>query len=167
MSTSWQEPLWGQLGAAIDMLERAIVACPDACWRDHTRQPEYWYVAYHTLFFLDYYLAGSPEAYRPPEPFTLDELDPAGLLPDRVYEKDELLRFLAHGRARCRERIRALTDAVTGQRCAFVRLDLSELELMIQNLRHVQHHAAQLNLLLRQHGVEPPRWVSRTAHELD
>ena len=31
----------------------------------------------------------------------------------------------------------------------------------MDNLRHVQHHTAQLNLLLRQRTDSAPRWVSR------
>jgi uncharacterized damage-inducible protein DinB len=34
-------------------------------------------------------------------------------------------------------------------------------ELLLYNMRHVQHHAVQLNLLLRQGGTVPPDWVSR------
>lgn len=36
---------------------------------------------------------------------------------------------------------------------------VSRAELHLYNLRHVQHGAAQLNLLLRQAGVVPPGWV--------
>ena len=32
---------------------------------------------------------------------------------------------------------------------------------ILYNMRHVQHHAAQLNLLLKQGGGESPGWVSR------
>jgi uncharacterized damage-inducible protein DinB len=32
--------------------------------------------------------------------------------------------------------------------------------LLLYNMRHVQHHTAQLNLLLRQRGIIPPNWVS-------
>uniref|UniRef100_UPI00111311FE DinB family protein n=1 Tax=Flavobacterium caeni TaxID=490189 RepID=UPI00111311FE len=33
-------------------------------------------------------------------------------------------------------------------------------EIMFYNLRHLQHHAGQLNLLLRQHGQTPCDWVA-------
>ena len=36
------------------MLEQAIEACPNEFWND---EQEFWYKAYHTLFYLDYYLA--------------------------------------------------------------------------------------------------------------
>ena len=48
----WRELLWGQLGGAIDMLENAIVACPDEVWRAGEPARALWYLTYHTLFFL-------------------------------------------------------------------------------------------------------------------
>ena len=155
--------LWQQFGAAIDMLENAIHACPDALWGDRARQPEFWYVAYHTLFFLDLYLSDSLEGFTPPAPFTLSEIDPAGVLPDRVYSKSELLAYLEHGRRKGHLRIDGLTEASAEERCRYRWIDLTKTESVLYNLRHVQHHAAQLNLLLRQAGHEAPRWVRRAA----
>ena len=37
MDTTWNPPLWQQLGAAIDMLENALLACPDELWSDRSR----------------------------------------------------------------------------------------------------------------------------------
>jgi hypothetical protein len=44
--------IWQQFGASIDMLENAIAACPESLWGDRSQNPEFWYVAFHTLFFL-------------------------------------------------------------------------------------------------------------------
>ena len=49
---------WRQFGAAIDMLDNAVRACPDELWTAQlwstSSQPaglsEFWYIAYHTLF---------------------------------------------------------------------------------------------------------------------
>ena len=156
-----RDVLWRQFGAAIDMLENAVHACPAALWADTTRTPQYGYLVFHTLFWLDLYLTGAVEGFAPPSPFTLDELDPAGVMPERVYEKRELLRYLAHGRARCRATIGDLTAEAARRRCAFGWGELSFHELLLYNLRHVQHHAAQLNLILRQETASAPRWVGR------
>ncbi|HEX8355702.1 MAG TPA: DinB family protein, partial [Pyrinomonadaceae bacterium] len=110
MENVWRESVWRQFGAAVDMLENAVRACPAGLWGDRGRQTEFWYVVYHTLFFLDLYLSGSPEGFAPPEPFTLDELDPAGVMPERVYTKEELLDYLRHCRGKCRATVGALTD---------------------------------------------------------
>jgi len=50
----------------------------------------------------------------------------------------------------------------SGQRCQWGSLDLSFAELLLHSMRHVQHHAAQLNLLLRQHTDSAPGWIKRT-----
>jgi hypothetical protein len=162
VDTTWREIVWRQLGAAIDMLENAMLACPDALWNDRSRKPEFWYLVYHTLFWLDFYLSESIEGFAPPAPFTLDEMDPAGLIPERPFTKDELQNYLEHGRRKCRAKIKELTDEKALQRCAVERLDLSDAELLLYNMRHVQHHAAQLNLILRQTIDSAPRWVRKT-----
>jgi hypothetical protein len=162
MNADAKKELWQQSGAAIDMLNNAIRACPDPLWGDRNQRPEFWYTAFHALFFLDCYASNSEATYQPPSPFTLSELDERGILPDRVYSKTELLAFLEHGRARCRSAIDSLTEDSARARCGFSWLDLSVAELTLYNMRHVQHHAAQLNLLLTQNGFKAPPWVRKT-----
>lgn len=161
MTPAWKTALLGQLGAAVDMLENAIVACPETLWNDRSRQPQFWYLAYHTLFWLDLYLSDSLEGFAPPSPFTLDELDPSGRMPEPVYAKEELLAYLAHGRRKARVALETLTEEAAGRRCPFDWIDGSVLELHVYNLRHVQHGAAQLNLILRQTIDSAPDWVKR------
>ena len=119
-----------------------------------------------TLFWLDYYLSYSDEGFAPPAPFTRDELDPADVRPERPYTKDELRTYLEHGRRKCRAAVEALTDEIARQRSGIVRPEMSVAELLMYNMRHVQHHAAQLNLILRQKTDSAPRWVARTKTSL-
>src|SRR5579863_6021255 len=142
------------------MLENAIRECPEEAWQD------IWYIAYHTLFFLDYNMSESAEGFAPPPPFTLDELDPAGILPERPFTKEELLGYLEHGRRKCRARIEAMTEEEAGERCGFERPDVTCVELLLYNMRHVQHHAGQLNLILRQRIDSAPRWVVKASPTL-
>lgn len=167
MDTTWKTTLWQQFGAAIDMLENALLACPEELWGDRSRQPEFWYLVYHTLFYLDLNLSGSVEGFAPPAPFNLDELDPAGLMPERVYTKDEMHTYLEHGREKCRTTIAALTEETAQRSCPFDWIEMSFAELMLYNLRHVQHHAAQLNLILRQTVDSAPRWVAKAKSPLE
>lgn len=148
------------------MIENAMLACPERLWSDRSKQPEFWYTVYHALFWLDCYLSNSLEGFAPPAPFTLDELDERGLLPERVYAKDELHAYLEHGRKKCRATIEALTDDKARQRCGFEWLDINVAELLLYNMRHVQHHAAQLNLILRQTIDSAPRWVKTAKRDL-
>ena len=162
MSEKWKAAVWSQFGASIDMLENAIRQCPDEVWGDRSGFHEFWYMAYHTLFWLDYYLSGSNEdEFNPPPPYTRSEFDPEGAFPDRVYTREELLKYLEYSRANCRERIAGLGDGAMHQDCGIKERNLTNAELLLYNMRHVQHHAAQLNLLLRQKIDSAPRWVSR------
>ena len=163
---TWRDSVWGQCGAAIDSLELAIVACPDNIWGDRSANPEYWYLVYHTLFFLDYSLSDSPEGFAPPAPFNLDELDPAGILPDRVYTKAEMRTYLEHGRAKCMRVLETLTDERARAQRKFGSIEGPLAEQLLHNMRHVQHHTAQLNLILRQRTNSAPGWVSRTKTKL-
>ncbi|MCB0187470.1 MAG: hypothetical protein KDE31_24545 [Caldilineaceae bacterium] len=76
MDERWKATLWPQFGATIDMLDRALANCPAALWTaavwpDERGFSTFWYVGYHTLFFLDLYLSGAVDGFAPPAPFTL------------------------------------------------------------------------------------------------
>ena len=159
---AWKDALQSQYAAAIAMLENAMEACPDALWDDRSRRPEFWYLVYHTLFYLDLYLSPGLDGFAPPPPFTLDETDPAGVLPPRPYTKDELRAYLRHGREKARRVIAVLTDETARERWRYgTWLEGAAIEVLLDNLRHVQHHTAQLNLVLRQETGDAPRWVTR------
>ena len=178
METSWRTALWRQFGAAIDMLEDALVACPAPLWTERLWRepvptwfppqfPEFWYVSYHALVWLDLYLAGVPEeAFAPPAPFAPGEIDSVEALPDRPYTKDELGMYLTALRQRCQATLLALSDEQARRPVVYpwmAEQPISYLELQLYNLRHVQEHAAQLSLFLGQHAVPDPAhgWVPR------
>src|SRR5690606_39773456 len=71
-------------GAAIDTLGDALNACPDELWEGRLWEDKpdqwvaagfsaFWYLGYHTLFWLDLYLYGAEEGFMPPEPFRSEE----------------------------------------------------------------------------------------------
>lgn len=161
-----KDAIWRQFGAAIESLERAVDACPEDLWADQDRNPQYWYLVYHTLFFLDFYLSETPDGFAPPLPFTLSEMDPSGILPDRVYSRAELKTYLDHGRAKCKVVLLGLTGERGGEKRRFASIDGTLAESLLYNLRHVQHHAAQLNLILRQETDSAPGWVVKASDEL-
>ena len=89
------EMLWLQFGAASDMLGDALRDCPDDLWDKRLWEDQldqwvaagfstFWYLGYHTLFWLDLYLTGTEEGFAPPVPFDLVEMQPDEVLP-RTY----------------------------------------------------------------------------------
>lgn len=39
---TWTDAVSRQFGAAIEMLENAVEACPEDLWNDRSREPEFW-----------------------------------------------------------------------------------------------------------------------------
>lgn len=165
------EMLWHQFGAAIDMLGDALRDCPDELWEKHLweDQPDqgiaadfsaFWYLGYHTLFWLDLYLTGTVEGFAPPAPFELTEMK-AGEIPPRTYSREELLNYWAYCRRKCQETIEALSTEQAYRLCRFAWGEMPFAELQLYNLRHVQEHAAQLHLFLGQQAGNAARWVSQ------
>ena len=163
MQNLLQESLWKQFGASIDMLENAIQLCPQEHW---DTEKEFWYNAYHCLFFTDYYLSLDPATFSPPPPLTLSEFEDA--MPERTYSQVELLNYVGYCREKCHALVSSLTLELAASRWINVSgtMDYPLIELMLYNMRHVQHHAAQLNLILRQEINDAPDWVSRAKMRL-
>ena len=170
MNIAWREIIWQQFGAAIDDLDNALRACPDDLWNgrlwdDPAHEkfflPEYWYIVYHTLFWIDLYLTGSEEGFVPPPPFLLVEQNENGPLPETPYTKAELQAYLAHCRQKCQITIAEMSDEDAQRRCAFPWGEVSFVELLLYTLRHVSGHAAQLNMALGQNSGSAPGWVLR------
>lgn len=163
MCLIFKDVMYSQFGASIDMLKNAIQLCPDAKWDTENK---FWYTAYHTLFFLDYYLTLEPIHFVPPPPFTLSEFEDE--MPDRVYSKAELLTYLTFCKAKLKELMLAMTDEVA--QSTWINesktMSYSVAEILLYNMRHVQHHAGQLNLILRQEIVQAPEWVRESEDKL-
>jgi len=160
LDISLKTSLWGQYGAAIDMLEDAIELCPDSLWTvvlwndpDDVRYGQFWFLAFHTLRWLDLFLTGSEEGFAPPPPFTYPPL------PEQPFTKEQILAYLHKCRSKCQATIAALTEEKAHQRCVFSWMEPSFLELQLYCMRHVQEHAAQLSLVLGQHGVTGFDWA--------
>jgi hypothetical protein len=172
MDSQLKSSIWLQFGAAIDTLDDAIQTCPDRLWHallwnddtENSKYAQFWYIAHHALFWLDLYLSGSVEGFTPPAPFTLTELDANGF-PERPYTRDELRAYLGYDRRKCQATIEALTDEKASLRCKFPWGEVSFIELQLYSMRHVQEHAAQLNLLLGQNGVSVKGWVKKARNQ--
>lgn len=157
-----QDAIYQQFGASVDSLEAAIQACPKALWKTGERWHQPWYLAFHTVFWLDLYLSESASKYQPPPPFTRCELE-ANVFPERPYTQEEILSWLQLSRKNLTKRLATISTREDARRSCHLHWgEMEAAELLLYNLRHVQHHAAQINLLIRQSGGEPSAWVMRT-----
>ncbi len=165
MEDLWKNALLEQFGATIETLRRAIDACPDDIWSDDHSFHQYWYMVHHTVFWLDYYLETSPENYVPRDPFGMVEVDPNQPYPETVNTKQQMTDWLDHGKEKFLKLMENFTPELAGTMYKYEWLEVTMLELLLYNMRHVQHHSAQLNMILRLKTDSAPEWVGRAPRD--
>ena len=168
MDRETKEILWNQFGAGIDMLINVITNCPENYF---VQNPRFYFVAFHSTIFLDYYLTIPPNDFSPLLSFTQKETKDRpkeaidDLIPDKIYSKLEIVDYLKKTRLKCKELIFSFTDKKLKERFTEGNepgdMDYPILEILLYNLRHTQHHTAQLNLLLRQDIDKHMEWSFR------
>lgn len=123
----------------------------------------FWYVAYHCIFNLDFYLSGGPINFETPEPFGGPEehgADERGAqLPYREYTRAELLTYLAHGRAKAARVLAELTHEQITSPCPAGSPHAGKpfgtvLEI---NVAHVEEHGRQLAGLVADRNTLQPQ----------
>jgi hypothetical protein len=157
--------LANQFEAALCTLGLCIDRCPAAMWNAPVGNLSFCQVAFHTLFFADYYLGQNEDTFGQ-QPFHLANAeffrDYEELRPRQqrlLYDQAAIKAYLGHCRAKAAAAIAAETADSLSEPCGFARKSFSRAELYVYNTRHIQHHAAQLSLRLRlDAGVEIP-WI--------
>lgn len=107
----------------------------------------FWYLGYHTLFWLDLYLTGAEEGFMPPAPFDLVEMESDELLP-RPYTRVELLGYLEQCRRNCQV-TSLLADGWRGK-------------IAYAPLRGCRHTNTPVSLLTRKSPCSAMCWRSRS-----
>ena len=142
------------------MLRSAIERCPPELWERPSDRMGYWYLAYHTLFFVDHDLHPAAEPFES-APFDTFQYELKEVAPpfEHPYSREDILGYLDHGLWKVKAVLSSMARGETAQVRGSDRLGMGALEVVLYQLRHVQHHTAQLNAVLRSEGVEPPGWV--------
>ncbi len=175
MVETFKKCLWSNFGGAIDMLSDTIANCTDEMWY---REKKFFYMAFHTSIFLDYYLSYPVKEFSPALPYTIvpqdkmpgDAID--DVIPDKYYSRQELLEWLIAVRQKCKNLILQSTEEQFNSKwieadeidlhglCPSIVVNYSLLEILFYNFRHVQHHVGQLNFMLRQNINTAADWVA-------
>lgn len=151
----------GQFEAALCMLNDCLRKCPEEHWDGKIANDTFRQIAYHTLFYVDYYASPNESA------FALRELHARGG-DERKPEvstglsKEESLAYLAIGRQKVLESIAAETAESLQGPSGFSRQQFSRGELHLYNIRHIQHHVGQLSAYLRRITQDTSSWWVRT-----
>ena len=136
------------------MLREAIERCPDSEWLSRDHKNAFWQVAYHVLFFTHLYLQPNETAFVLWSQHHGDDDGTGG----EPYSKAQVLEYWGFvDRA-----VDGAVDLLDLERreSGFSWHRMSKLEHQLLNIRHVQHHAAQLADRLRSAADIGIKWVS-------
>jgi hypothetical protein len=146
-----REVISSQYLAALEMLKRAVVACPEALWDRADDSIPFWQVAYHALFFTHLYLQESTETftYWPGHHEEYRFEHAGGTAPPEPPAKSVLLNYLAFCQRQVHEYVPTLVfEAASG----FDWLPFTKFELQLYSIRHIQQHVGELMERLGPHA---------------
>jgi hypothetical protein len=163
MLDTLKELIARQFEAALCTLNACIEQCPADAWDAPIANLAFCQAAFHALFYADCYLGLNTEALRQqvfhrdnPE-FFRDYEELEDRKQQQMYDRESILAYMAFCRRKASEVIAAETAETLQARCGFDWLPFSRAELHVYNIRHIQHHAAQLILRLRlSHDLDIP-----------
>lgn len=165
-----RDALERQYRAALVMLRDAIERCPEALWLDAAPTNAFWQIAYHTLYFTHLYLQPDEAAFRPwpghrgdvqhadgiagPD----DPASPLPLLPE-PYTREQVLAYATYLDGMLHDALGSV-DLLSADCGFWWYRPMTKLEHQFVNLRHLQHHAAQLADRVRNGAGIGVDWVS-------
>jgi hypothetical protein len=166
--------LKSQYHAALAMFRDAAMQCPEAEWLDGKHRNAFWQIAYHTLFFTHLYLQPDESTFRPwarhqahvqQQDGIEGPADPGSILPvvPQPYSREDVLAYWEV----CDAMVVDALDALDLHRAdsGFYWYPMSKLEHQFVNIRHIQHHAAQLADRVRAAADVGVRWVGQARRQ--
>jgi hypothetical protein len=160
--------LKSQYHSGLAMLWEAIERCPEELWLSTEHRNAFWQIAYHAVFFTHLYLSTEVAAFRPWQGHQSAVQHPDGisgspkpgstlpLIPE-PYTKAQTLAYWDV----CDKAVDGAVDAMDlhSPQSGFPWYKMSKLEHQLVNLRHLQHHAAQLADRIRAALDIGIRWI--------
>lgn len=142
--------LKNQYHAALAMLRQAIEECPEKLWVGGDYPVAFWRVAYHVLFFTHFYLQSNHNLFFGRGNTTITTTNAWARFP---------IRRTASPRSGIRKPGRRSSSTGGSVTTWFPWYKLPKLDHQVNNIRHVQHHAALLAGRLRVAEGSDIRWV--------
>lgn len=165
MIETFKRLIASQFEASLCTLAHGIERCPAELWNARVAKYPFNQVAFHTVFFADYYLGPNAESFQRqlfhlanPLLFgdyeQLQDREPAS-----VYERSQIKSYLEFCRNKAAATIAAEDEVSLNAPANFARRNFKRAELHVYNIRHIQHHAAQMILRLRLDSDVDIPWI--------
>jgi hypothetical protein len=145
-----------QFGPTFTMLQNIVEACPAELWSKGSDERPIWIQVYHVAFGIDVWFGDTKEISYPDfgkkvTPVFEDEQD-------GVITKQEMLSYL--------EKISLKTDqyfinhsekSLIAESVIYEKY--TNLDSVLEQMRHIMYHVARINRILKQHGHAPVEYL--------
>lgn len=148
--------LESQYKAALAMLRSVIEKVPDHLWDARQSHNPIWQLAFHTLWAARMYLSANVHSFIPWENAHRGAENLKHPPANKVHTAPELLQMLDQISVSLKH---AITSLPLQEQSGFEWYPVSRLELHLINIRHIQHHTAQIIERLKLTGITDFDWV--------
>jgi hypothetical protein len=158
------EPLRNQMLAAMSVLNQCINNCPNDEWNESHNDSPFCQVLWHVLFYADLYLSRDISEFRS-QVFHIEyknifkdyeELE--WKKPENIYTRDEIILYYDFCRNKVKEYFIKINESDLDKKSNYKNMTM--IEALIEIIRHIQHHAAQLGLRVQQITGKELEWIN-------
>lgn len=145
-----------QIAPSFRMVENAIMVCPKALWAQRNIDPPIWQQIYHALYGIDYWFSKSKEAFIPPQ-FNAAVNSVLGEETTGFIEQEDLLGYMQYVEKKAVDFISSLDGSLISAPSP-IYPKWTNLDVILEQFRHLQHHLGYLNRVLLKCKLKPVEW---------
>jgi hypothetical protein len=138
------------------MAKKIIESCPKAIWAQRNINPPIWQQVYHMLYGVDYWFSETKESFQPPA-FNEDVISVLGEESAGFIDQNDMLGYLDYVSKKVEKFIGGL-DEIKIIQASVLYNKWTNLDVIIEQVRHVQHHLGYLNRVLLKCKIKPVEW---------
>ena len=155
-----------QIGAAFKMLEHVIDNANDSTWTARINNMPFWQICYHVLWFTDFYFHADQASFQP-QSFDMEGIHNYWIKPDsqmienqkHPISKSTMRAYCTYAEQKANQFIQNINDTYFTDPSPFEWHGFPKIDLIDYNLRHLQHHVGQLDVLLRREQNIGNPWI--------
>lgn len=150
------EILVRQYKPSFKMIEKIIESCPKSIWAQRNIDPPIWQQIYHVLYGLDYWFSASKDVFKAPE-FKDDVNSVLGEESKGFIEQEDMREYLFYVADKVDVFIRNMDESSVISPSKIYK-KWTNLDVIMEQVRHLQHHLGYLNRVLLKCKIKPVEW---------
>ena len=150
------EILKRQFQPSFRMIAKIINSCPKSIWAQKNIDPPIWQQVYHVLYGIDYWFSESKDKFAPPD-FDENVHAVLGEASEGFIEQEDIKEYLEYVEKKVLKFISGLDEnSITAPSKLYAKW--TNLDVVLEQIRHFQHHLGYLNRVLLKCKIEPVEW---------